>query len=138
MVPPPVKSPFEKSAIVRAVKTNRASAPRATASRHSDRSWRALAEVVRVFHVVEDHPRRRELRADAHQGPLDHGDPAAGYAVRVAVVEERHDLVVEDVEEDGGIALVLDVGVKRDLAGQPPAVGEVESLRPPAVQRGEV
>ena len=41
----------------------------------------------------------------------------------VAVVERRHDLVLQQVVQRGGVALVLGVVVVVHLAGDRPAVG---------------
>src|ERR1035438_7213410 len=96
------------------------------------------AKLVGLVDVFAEHPGRRETGPDGLQGPLDHGDPAMGNAGRVALVEEWHDLVLEDVEKSGAVPLILDVSVEDDVPRQPPTVVAVEALDPPAVEDGKV
>ncbi len=96
---------------------------------------------VHLRHVLLDHAARREARhVRAHRLAHD-GDPAArqAAAATIAIVERRHDLVLEQLVERvgvGGVGRGVIVGI--GVAFDQPAVAAVEAFRPPAVADAQV
>src|SRR4051812_11633541 len=114
--------------------------PRAQAAPDRTASSRVrLLRTVRVDAraVVGEHPGRGEARAAADERFLDPFAPAVRYAVGVALVEERYDLVLDERVELVRVA-GISVFRSRAVAGNRPAVRTVVRLRPPAVEHAQV
>src|SRR5215216_761581 len=89
--------------------------------------------------VVAHHPAGQDGRPQRDQVVLDHGDPAPGQAVR-PVVEQRQDLVLEQVVDGRRLELVAALGLDGGVVGRGdrPAVLAVVQLVPPAVADRQV
>src|SRR5690606_28746807 len=87
--------------------------------------------------VFLHHPARREPASGDAERALHEADPPERHPPFAALVVERHDLALEDVEERV-VILRVDLLVGPLGTGQRPAVVPGEALGPPSVERAQL
>ena len=95
--------------------------------------------LVELRAVVGHHAVTGELAADRTHRLADHADPLGGHAGTVAIVERRHDFLLERlVDLLGVVGVLLRPARERAAVTDAPAVALVVALGPPAVEHGKV
>src|SRR5262245_35607119 len=96
-----------------------------------------LTGAVESAQVFGHHPFGAEAGNEPLHGHLDAGDPTSWQPVGVARVEERDDLVLEQVVQRQRVMVVLHRGIPLRTADRPSALAVV-ALDPPAVEDAQI
>ena len=91
---------------------------------------RVIAGKIQRLDVIFDHPLGAELRRDGSDTLFDHLKPAARNSIKIALIEQRDDFLLQHAVELFGVVMVLGLQVLASLQRlNSPAVRPVVPFR---------